>query len=141
MMTTIAIPSISGDGLDSEVDFRFGRAIFFTFVTVEDGKVKEVTIAANPAMNAMGGAGSQSVSFIMEHGADTAFAIQLGPNAAVALKASGANVLTRTDFSSPPYTVKQIIDEFIEGKLVSLEGANVPGHAGGMHRHRYGQEK
>jgi len=140
MMTTIAIPSVSGDGLDSKVDFQFGRALFFTFVKVEEGKVKEVTIAANPASNAMGGAGSQSVSFIMEHGADTAFAIQLGPNAATALKASGMQVLTRIDFSSPPYKVKQIIDEFIDNRLVSMQGANVPGHAGGMHRHRFGQK-
>ncbi len=137
-MSKIAIPSTSSNGLSSEVDFRFGRAMYFTFVTVEDGKVKEVTVAANGAASAMGGAGPQAVQFVMDHGADTVFVIQVGPNASSALGASGAKVLTRNDASNPPYTVKQIVDEFIAQKLVPVGGANVPSHAG-MQRNRFGQ--
>jgi predicted Fe-Mo cluster-binding NifX family protein len=138
-MAKIAIPSTSGDGLTSEVDFRFGRAMYFTFVTIEDEKVKEVTVANNGAAAAMGGAGPQAVQFVMDHGADTIFVIQVGPNASSALIASGAKVLTRSDTSAPPYTVKQIVEEFIAQKLVPVVGANVPSHAGMQHRNRFGQ--
>ncbi|MBN2150240.1 MAG: NifB/NifX family molybdenum-iron cluster-binding protein [Candidatus Lokiarchaeota archaeon] len=136
-MAKIAIPSMSGDGLSSQVDLRFGRAMYFTFVTVEDGKVKEVTVASNNAAQAMGGAGPQAVQFVIDHGADTVFVLQVGPNAAAALGASGAMVLTRSDTSPPPYTVKQIVDEYIAQKLVPAAGANVPSHAG-MRMGRFG---
>ncbi|NMC07493.1 MAG: hypothetical protein GYA24_19925 [Candidatus Lokiarchaeota archaeon] len=139
-MAKLAIPSTSGDGLNGQVDFRFGRAMFFTFVTIDDGKVKDVTIASNTASDAMGGAGPQAVQFVLDHGADVIFVVQVGPNAVSALNASGAKVLTKPDTSNPPFTVKQIVDEYIAEKLVPVSDANVSSHAGMHHRNRFGQD-
>lgn len=46
-MTTIAIPSMTDSGLDSDICAHFGSCEYFTIVKVEDGKVGEVGAISN----------------------------------------------------------------------------------------------
>ncbi len=46
-MTTIAIPSMTDSGLESDICAHFGSCEYFTIVKVEDGKVEEVGAISN----------------------------------------------------------------------------------------------
>ncbi|MFX0100087.1 MAG: NifB/NifX family molybdenum-iron cluster-binding protein [Candidatus Hodarchaeota archaeon] len=129
-MTIIAIPTVSDEGLNANMDFRFGRCPFFTFVEMEEGKIKEMTISPNPASQAMGGAGPQAVQFVAGRKTDVVIVAQVGPNAANALTASGMKVLSMKDMSSPPYCVEEIIDNYASDTLVPFAGATVDQHFG-----------
>jgi predicted Fe-Mo cluster-binding NifX family protein len=129
-MTIVAIPTATDEGLNANMDFRFGRCPFFTFVELEDGKIKEMTISPNPATQAMGGAGPQAVQFVASKKADVAIVASVGPNAAGALMASGMQVRLLKDMSNPPYTIEKIIDSFTANEMVPFQGANVGSHYG-----------
>ncbi len=59
----IAITS-SGDTLNSTIDPRFGRCVFFAIYDTERGTTEFLT---NPAKDASGGAGPAAVQFIAKY--------------------------------------------------------------------------
>lgn len=50
-MTTIAIPSMTDSGLESDICAHFGSCEYFTIVKVEDGKIEEVVAISNASPN------------------------------------------------------------------------------------------
>ncbi len=44
----VAIPSRDEKGLESEVEEHFGRARYYTIVSIEGGEIREVEVVENP---------------------------------------------------------------------------------------------
>jgi len=126
-MTIIGIPSYGNGGLNSTLDPRFGRCSAFTFVTVEDGEIKEVKTVPNGAAGAMGGAGVQAAQAIGNNGATVVIIGALGPNASAALNSLQVDVYQA---AGQQVTVKQAVEMYIKGELTKIAGANVGSHYG-----------
>jgi len=126
-MVIIGLPTNGSGGLNEVFSPRFGRCNSFTFVTLEDGKIKEVKAVQNHAADAMGGAGIQAAQIVGENGATEVIVGFLGPNASQSL-----NALNLKIFQAPnqQLTVKELIDLYIQGKLTANIGSNVGAHYG-----------
>lgn len=102
-----------GEGKDSLVEERFGRAPHFVFVDTESGESETLE---NPFLNESGGVGPRIVQLIVKEGADVVITGQLGGNATTTLQASGIKVFA-FDGSG---TVAEAITAYSEGKLRQL---------------------
>lgn len=117
----IAISS-TGTTLDSQVDPRFGRCPYFIIV---DENSLETEPIANPAANAMGGAGPQAVQNLSERKVGVVITGNLGPNAMRSLDA-----LRIKAYRFESGTVKDAIEAYKAGRLTVFTGATVKGHHG-----------
>ncbi|MBD3197649.1 MAG: dinitrogenase iron-molybdenum cofactor biosynthesis protein [Candidatus Lokiarchaeota archaeon] len=126
-MVIVAVPSGGNGGLTSILNPRFGRCESFTFVTVEDGEIKQVKTLPNAASDAMGGAGIQAAQTLGNNNATVAIVGNLGPNAAQAL---GSLNIKLYQAPNQQITVKDVVQEYIDGNLQELSGANVGSHFG-----------
>jgi len=116
----IAVTS-SGDGLDSAVDVRFGRAAKFVVVDSESNAVEVVDNTQN--LNAAQGAGIQAAQNVSEAKVDVVVTGHCGPNAYRALNAAGIKVV-----NGASGTVAQAVEDFKSGKLKAADDADVEGH-------------
>ncbi len=107
----IAIAS-EGQTLDSPVAERFGRCPFFLIVE-DDGTLLEAL--SNEATKASHGAGGMAVQAIAAHGVTALIAPRLGPNATMALKASGISA-----FEAAGQTCRQALEDFRKGSLKEI---------------------
>ena len=117
----IAISS-NGKGLDSQIDPRFGRCAYFLIVETEDMSF-EVFDNENIALG--GGAGIQSARFVASKGAKAVITGNCGPNAVRTLSAAGIEL-----FVGQAGTLKEAIEKYKRGELVSTIEANVADHYG-----------
>lgn len=126
-MVIIAVPSEGEGGLKEKMNSRFGRCPSFTFITIENNKIKGVKTVPNPAFEAMGGAGIQAAQIIANNGANELIVGFLGPNAAQSLNALNIKI-----FQAPnqPLTIQEIVDLRLKGKLDLITSANVGSHYG-----------
>lgn len=116
----IAVTS-TGEGLDSQVDPRFGRAAFFL---IGDTETMEFTAVENE--NAAGGAaGIGSAKRVIDEGAEAVLTGNCGPNAERTLSAAGVKLYTGVTG-----TVAQAVELFKSGKLTEAERPNVQAHFG-----------
>ena len=104
----IAISS-TGSSLDSEVEYRFGRAPYFIIV---DSETMEYEVYENPAMMAPGGAGIRAAQFVASKGAQVVITGEAGPNALPALQAAGIEVIMGIQGK-----VKDVVEDFKRGEL------------------------
>jgi len=104
----ICITSL-GDNLDSKVDPRFGRAMYFIII---DTETDDFEVIKNPAVDAGGGAGTQSSQLMMDKGVKVVITGNIGPNAMQILKSADIKILTKADG-----TVKEVYHAYKEGKL------------------------
>lgn len=107
----IAIAS-EGQTLESPAAERFGRCPFFLIVE-EEGTLLEAV--SNDATKASHGAGGMAVQTIAAHGVSALIAPRLGPNATMALKASGIRA-----FESSGQTCKEALEDFKKGSLKEI---------------------
>ncbi|MFX0073339.1 MAG: NifB/NifX family molybdenum-iron cluster-binding protein [Candidatus Hermodarchaeota archaeon] len=128
-MVIVAVPSVGEGGLKQMMNSQFGRCDSFTFVTIENNEVSAVKTVPNSAVNAMGGAGIQAAQTIANNGATDIIVGFLGPNAAQSLGALNLNMY-QINNPNQQYTVKDVIDLYIQGKLQKLDKANVGAHYG-----------
>jgi len=126
-MVIVAIPSMKEGGLNDEMNPRFGRCASFTFVELEDNKIKVVKVIPNHAVNAMGGAGVQATQILGNNEAEVAIVGFLGPNAVNALNALNIKIFST---QNKTMTIKEVMDLYIEGKLEPMTSANVASHYG-----------
>lgn len=117
----IAVTS-KGNTLESEIDPRFGRCLWFLIVNVDDMTFQAIT---NSNMSAGGGAGVQSGQFMAEHDVECVLTGNCGPNAFSTLSAAGIKVITGVSG-----VVKDAVDQYSKGLLAATKGANVESHAG-----------
>ncbi|MBW3002788.1 NifB/NifX family molybdenum-iron cluster-binding protein [Candidatus Woesearchaeota archaeon] len=116
----IAISS-SGEDLDSQIDPRFGRCPFFMIVEIEDKKIKDSKPIKNEAMMQGGGAGITAAQVVGNAGAEAVIAVNYGPRA--------FGVLSELDiemYQGVQGTVKENVQQLIDGKLEKLEAATGP---------------
>ena len=116
----IAVTS-KGTDLDSEVDPRFGRAAYILVVDSETLDFEPLDNKSN--VNAMKGAGIQAASMVSDKGVEVLLTGFCGPNAFKTLKA--ANISVVNDASG---SVRQAVQDFLDGKLVQADSPNVEGH-------------
>ena len=116
----IAVTSTRED-LNSEVDPRFGRAVFFII-----GDPDTMDFIAIENENATGGAaGIGSAKCVIDEGVDAVLTGNCGPNAQRTLDAAGIKLYT--DVTG---TVAEAIERFKNGKLTIADGPNVQSHFG-----------
>jgi len=104
----IAIPC-DGEDMESEVSLHFGRAKYCAFITVEDGKMKEMKIIPLPSEGHEYG---DLPSFVKRNGADIVMAYGMGERAQMLSNEMGINVITGVKG-----TVKEVAEMLISGTL------------------------
>ncbi|MFC1635516.1 NifB/NifX family molybdenum-iron cluster-binding protein [Planctomycetota bacterium] len=116
----IAVTS-TGEGLDSKVDPRFGRAAIFVI-----GDTDTMDFVAIENENATGGAaGIGSAKCVIDQGVEAVLTGNCGPNAQRTLDAAGVKLYT--DVTG---TVAEAVELFKSGKLTAAIGPNVQSHFG-----------
>ncbi|MFN2282435.1 MAG: NifB/NifX family molybdenum-iron cluster-binding protein [Anaerolineales bacterium] len=118
----IAISANSGDP-DRQFSSRFGRCSCFLVTDPEGETWQEID---NPAADAQGGAGSQVVQLLADHGVDAVISGRYGPNAYEALQAAGMEAYLARSGSA-----RDLVRSFSDGELKLASGPTGRGqHAG-----------
>jgi predicted Fe-Mo cluster-binding NifX family protein len=117
----IAVSS-SGNGLDSQVDPRFGRCAYFVIVETDDMGFEAFE---NGSIALGGGAGIQAGQFVASKGAKAVITGNVGPNAVQTLSAAGVET-----FVGQSGTVREAIERYTKGKMNSTSTPNVADHYG-----------
>jgi predicted Fe-Mo cluster-binding NifX family protein len=113
--------SSAGEGLQSAVDPRFGRAKFFVVIDTDSGDVVSASNAVN--LNAAQGAGIQAGKLIVGLGIQALITGHVGPKAFSTLQAGNVEIYTGASG-----TVADAVEQFKTGKLKSAQAADVEGH-------------
>jgi len=116
----IAVTS-EGEGLESKVDPRFGRAARFVLFDTDTRELR--SIDNRRSLNAAQGAGIQAAETVLSLGAECLLTGHCGPKAFRALTAAGIRVYT-----GAAGTVGEAIAAFQQGKLKPVDSADVEGH-------------
>jgi predicted Fe-Mo cluster-binding NifX family protein len=111
----------TGEGLNSQVDPRFGRAAMFVMVDTETGETKNADNAAG--VGAAQGAGIQAAETISRLGADCLVTGHCGPKAFRALQAAGIEIYTGASG-----TVTEAVEQLKSGELRLTSDPDVGGH-------------
>ena len=112
--------SATAEGLDNQVDMRFGRCPYFVVVEVENKKIKSGKSIANPAMMQGGGAGLRAAQLMGDEKVDAVISGNVGPNAFNVLNQLGIEIYQATG------KVKDAIQAYLEGKLQKVSDATAP---------------
>lgn len=109
-ITLICVPSLDERGLLAEVSMHFGKTPYFTFITLEDGDIKDVEVKESFGKHA--GGSMTPAEIILNSGADVLICGNLGPKAVSMLRENGIQV-----FSGASGQVNQAFKEWKMGKL------------------------
>jgi len=115
----IAVTS-TGTALDSQVDPRFGRALYILIVDSETFDFEVLDNKEN--VNALKGAGIQAASMVNDKGAEVLLTGFCGPHAVKALKAAKIGVANDAGGSG-----RDAVKAYLNGKLPLSDKANVEG--------------
>ncbi len=105
----IAIPSISDEGLESEVSGHFGRSPYYTFVDIEDGEIKNVEVVPVPFEDHGPG---DLPNFVKEHGGEVVIAYGMGHKAVDFFYQMNIDVVT-----GAAGKIRDVIEAFIHNML------------------------
>jgi predicted Fe-Mo cluster-binding NifX family protein len=114
--------SAAAEGLDAQIDPRFGRCQYFTIV---DPDTMDYETISNTSAMASGGAGTSAAQMIADKGVEAVLTGNCGPNAFQVLSAAGIKVITGVTG-----TVSEAVKKYKEGTLQSMAQPNVPDHFG-----------
>ena len=103
----------AGEDLDSFLDPRFGRAVYFLFV---DEKGKLIKAVENPGKEAMRGAGVTAAQIVADEKVDAVITGNIGPNAIMVLNTSGIKVF----IGRSGMKARDAFKEYQEGKLEQI---------------------
>ncbi len=120
----IAVTSLK-EGIKSEIDDRFGRAEYFTLISIGEGKDEVYTIQ-NEAKNDAGGAGGKAVRILYQNKVEAVITGEFGPKAMDALKAFDIKGYRK----GAANTVEEAIKLYKDGKLEIVDTATAPEHNG-----------
>ena len=99
--------SAQGEDINAMINPRFGRCEYFLIV---DTETNQVEACPNENINASGGAGIQSATFVISKGVQAVLTGDVGPKAMDVFAGSGVNIIT-----GQSGTVKQAIEQFTAG--------------------------
>ena len=121
----IAISS-TGKTLGSEIDARFGRCSYFLIVEIdkENKKIKDFKAIENTAKAQMGGAGITAGEIVAKQEIDAIITVNLGPRAFSVFEQFGIKIYQGEG------KIKEVIQEFLDGKLKEITSATGPQHHG-----------
>jgi predicted Fe-Mo cluster-binding NifX family protein len=112
----------SGEGLDSEVDPRFGRCSYFVIYNPETKSVESIS---NSNVAASGGAGIKAAETITNAGINVLLTGSVGPNAFTIFAEVGIDVQI-----GAKGTVREAIRQYEAGELESIDSPNNVPHSG-----------
>lgn len=115
----IAISS-TGKDLESEVDARFGRCIYFLIVEIENKKVKSFKAIENTASTQGGGAGPTAAQIVANEKVDAVISVNFGPRAFDVLQQLEIEIYQGNG------KIKEVIQQFINSKLQKVSSATGP---------------
>jgi predicted Fe-Mo cluster-binding NifX family protein len=114
--------SAVANGLDAQLDPRFGRCPYFVIVDSESMQFEDIP---NMASSATGGAGIQAAQTIASKGVKVLITGNVGPNAFQALSAAGIKIVTGA-FG----TAREVVEKYKKGELRETGAPTVGGHFG-----------
>ena len=109
---------------DDKIDIRFGRCPKFRIIEIEEKEVKSEKTIDNQAAAQAGGAGIQAAQTVGNEKVKAVITGNVGPNAMMTLKQLGITVYQGSG------EIKEVIKQFIDGKLNKLEDSTVGLHGG-----------
>ena len=119
----IAISS-TGETLESQVDARFGRCPYFLIAEIENKEIKNVKAIENTAVDQMGGAGISAAEIVANEKVDVIITVNMGP------RAFSVFGQFEIEIYQGQGKVKDVVQEFIDGKLKEITDATGPQHVG-----------
>ncbi len=118
----------NGPNLDSFVDPRFGRCLYFIFI--EEKKPEKFEAVQNTGVNATRGAGITAAQIVVDKKAEVVISGNFGPNAFGVLSASGVKILQ----AMPGIKIRDALEAFKQGQLAEMTqpfgGGFGPGRGG-----------
>ena len=112
----LVYPTDEDMGFLSKRGAHFGKASFYTIVTLENNEINDVEVIKNSGHDA--GACGNAVSNIMSLNANALVVSGIGGSPAKGFANAGLDVY----FDTTSHTVKDSIEMFLEGKLEKLDG-------------------
>ena len=112
--------SSTGEGIDTEMDPRFGRCQYFVLV---DTETMTAETHPNPGANASGGAGFQAAQFCSDVGAQAVISGSFGPNAFNTLQEAGIKM-----YPASGGKIRNLVEALKKGELKETESAGPRGH-------------
>ena len=109
------IISSTGESIDSNVDMRFGRCLFFLIVDTEDNKITNVSSVENQGAVQGHGAGIKAASQVGELKPDAVITGNLGPKASDVLNQFNIEVFQGSG------KIEDVVIKFLDGKLEKLK--------------------
>jgi predicted Fe-Mo cluster-binding NifX family protein len=106
--------SATGEGLDSQVDVRFGRCSYFIIVDVDGKEIKNFHAIQNEGALQGGGAGPVAAQQIGNLNVDKLITGNLGPNAYAVISQLGIEAYQASG------TVEEVIRQLLDGKLSKI---------------------
>ena len=119
----IAISS-TGKDLESQVDARFGRCSHFLIVEIENKEIKSVKAIENTAASQMGGAGISAAEIVANEKVKIVITANVGPRAFSVFGQFGIKIYQGQG------KIKDVVQEFLDGKLKEISDATGPQHVG-----------
>ncbi|HHD92607.1 MAG TPA: hypothetical protein ENL06_03250 [Candidatus Portnoybacteria bacterium] len=111
----------NGPNLDSSVDPRFGRCLYFIFVN--DENLEKIRAISNEGVNAVRGAGVQSAQTVIDQNADVVITGNVGPNSLMVLNGSKIKIFQAVAGSK----VKDALASFEQNQLLEITQSVEPG--------------
>ena len=118
----LVVTSSGKEGLEGEVDSRFGRAPYFVFV---DTTSMEFTVRENKAVVDSSGAGVAAAQTVLDEGVEGVIAGNFGPKAFDSLKAGQIKL-----YSISKVTVKEAVNKMQQDELEELSEHTRQAHSG-----------
>lgn len=112
---TIIFPTMKESGLAAKRGAHFGKANFYTAITVEDGIVKEITVHKNPGHETGGCA--NAVSNIQALGCDILVVSGIGGEPLKKFLAAGIDVY----YDTKNEIVEDALRDYLAGKTAKID--------------------
>lgn len=120
----IAIPSMGSGGLDGQRSGHFGHCDVFTFVDVEDGKIKQVLTIRNQE-HVQGGC-MVPVNLLAGHKVNALIVGGIGMRPLMGFRQVGIDVY----HDAERIDIRPVVEDLIAGKLVMITDDQVCGGGG-----------
>ena len=121
----IAVPSNGAGGMDGTRSGHFGHCDVFTFIDVEDGEIKNVSIVQNEE-HVQGGC-MVPVNLLAGHKVDALVVGGIGMRPLMGFKQVGIDVYHDAERAE----IKPVVQDLIAGKLPEIQNDQVCGGGGG----------
>lgn len=127
--------SSTGSNLESLVDSRFGRCLYFIFA--DDKNLAEIKAIKNSGVRAMHGAGISAAQIVANEKAEAVISGNLGPKALDVLDSSGIKIYQALS----GMTVKEALVAFKNNQLPKMEDFHRGGFGHGRGGRGFGRRK